>query len=67
MGTDSPAARGDRSRRLVQPISELDAGVSSWTAKSRMLCFQSVSVHIREVESEMLRLAGASGDVQKVT
>lgn len=67
MGTGSPAARGNRSWTFVQRMGKLNAGVPSWTAKFRMLRFQFVSVHIRGVESEVLRLAGASGDFQKVT
>lgn len=61
MGTDSPATREHRSRTLAQQISELNAGVSSRTVNIRMLCFHILSVHIREVECEMLRLAEASG------
>lgn len=67
MGTDSPATREQRSRTMVQRVSELNAGFPSWAATIRMPCFHSLSVHVREVESHMLRLAGASGDVQKVT
>lgn len=66
MGTDSPAAREQR-RTLVQRISELNAGVSSWTANIRMLGFHFLPVHISEVESEMLGLAGARSNDQKVT